>query len=64
VTSIVDDPNSPGNFLAVTNVETPADVGIFFEFQLKGLATLGKRIDSLLEDAIPGYRIRENLIGL
>ena len=34
-----------------------ADSGIFFEFQLKGLASLGGRLDSLLEDAIPGYAI-------
>lgn len=32
-----------------------ADSGIFFEFQLKGLASLGGRLDSLLEDSIPGY---------
>ena len=29
--------------------------GIFFEFQLKGLTSLGSRLDPLLEDAIPGY---------
>jgi len=43
---------------------TPPDTGIFFEFQLKGLATVGKGLDSLLETAIPGYRARENRIGL
>jgi len=42
---------------------TPADTGIFFEFQLKGLSTLGRRLDSLLEQSIPGYRNREDLIG-
>jgi LPS-assembly protein len=62
--SLIDDPNSPGDIIAMTDISTPADVGIFFEFQLKGLATLGKRVDSLLEDGIPGYRNRENLIGL
>jgi LPS-assembly protein len=34
-----------------------ADSGIFFEFQLKGLASLGGRLDSLLEDTVPGYSI-------
>lgn len=32
-----------------------ADSGIYFEFQLKGLASLGGRLDSLIGDAIPGY---------
>ena len=32
-----------------------ADSGIYFEFQLKGLASLGGRLDSLIEDSIPGY---------
>jgi LPS-assembly protein len=63
ITSIIDDPNSPG-FISISEIKTPADVGIFFEFQLKGLATLGKRIDSLLEDAVSGYRAQENRIGL
>ncbi len=64
VTRLVDDPASPGGFIPVSEVNMPAEVGIFFEFQLKGLATLGKRLDSLLEDAIPGYKQRENKIGL
>ena len=63
ITSIVNNPNSSG-FISISEIKTPADVGIFFEFQLKGLATLGKRIDSLLEDAVSGYRARENRIGL
>jgi LPS-assembly protein len=32
-----------------------ADSGIYFEIQLKGLASLGGRLDSLLQDSIPGY---------
>ena len=32
-----------------------ADSGIYFEFQLKGLASLGGRLDSLIRDSIPGY---------
>ena len=63
IIAFVDDPNSPGQFIPQSEYTMPVDVGIFFEFQLKGLATLGKRLDSLLEDAIPGYRARENLIG-
>tara|TARA_R110002073_G_scaffold5617_5_gene34406 strand:+ start:3430 stop:5937 length:2508 start_codon:yes stop_codon:yes gene_type:complete len=64
VTQLIDDPTTPGGFIAVTDLKTPSDVGIFFEFQLKGLAMLGGRLDSFLEDAIPGYREREDRIGL
>jgi LPS-assembly protein len=64
VTQFIDDPTAPGGFIAVTDLKTPSDVGIFFEFQLKGLAMLGGRLDSFLEDAIPGYREREDVIGL
>ncbi len=32
-----------------------ADSGIYFEFQLKGLASLGGRLDNLLHNSIPGY---------
>lgn len=64
VTQFIDDPTAPGGFRTVTDLKTPSDVGIFFEFQLKGLAMLGGRLDSLLEDAIPGYRGREDRIGL
>ncbi len=32
-----------------------ADSGIYFEFQLKGLGALGGRLDSLLQNSIPGY---------
>ena len=47
----------------VTSTQTPHDTGIFFEFQLKGLATLGRRLTLLLEEAIPGYSAREEKIG-
>lgn len=33
-----------------------ADSGIYFEFQLKGLTSLGGRLDTLLTNQIPGYR--------
>lgn len=32
------------------------DSGIFISFQLKGLAGVGTRIESMLENSIPGYR--------
>jgi LPS-assembly protein len=32
-----------------------ADSGIYFEFQLKGLASLGGRLDNWLHNSIPGY---------
>lgn len=40
------------------------DTGIFVEFQFKGLATLGQRLDILLDRGIPGYRRREELTGM
>ncbi|MEX2488875.1 MAG: LPS assembly protein LptD [Pseudomonadales bacterium] len=62
-TVLVDDPGSPSGFREINRRERRADTGIFFEFQLKGLATLGRRLDSLLEEAIAGYREREQDIG-
>ena len=35
--------------------ERRADSGIYFEFQLKGLGSLGGRLDNLLNNSIPGY---------
>ena len=58
----MDDP--AGGTQVISALQYRADTGIFFEFQLKGLSTLGKRLDTLLEDSIPGYRRRENQIGL
>ena len=34
------------------------NTGLFFEFQLKGLSTLGERLDTLLENSISGYQSR------
>ena len=39
-------------------IDRRADSGIYFEFQLKGLASLGGRLDSLIHDAIPGFIAR------
>ena len=36
-------------------VERRSENGIYFEFQLKGLGSLGGRLDAMLIDAIPGY---------
>lgn len=63
ITILQDDPNSASGFTAVDTIVTRADSGIFFEFQLKGLSTLGRRLDLLLEQSIPGYRNREDRIG-
>jgi LPS-assembly protein len=63
ITVLQDDPASASGFTAIDTLVTPADTGIFFEFQLKGLSTLGRRLDSLLEQSIPGYRNREDRIG-
>jgi len=35
------------------------DQGLFFELHLKGLGGSGAKVDSILEDAIYGYRDRE-----
>lgn len=63
VTILQNDPTSSTGYRSVTSTIVPHETGIFFEFQLKGLATLGQRVDSLLEEAIPGYRAREEKIG-
>ena len=36
-------------------IDRRADSGIYFEFQLRGLASLGGRLDSLIQDSIPGF---------
>mgnify|MGYP001161348351 FL=1 len=64
ITVTVDDPSSPAGQSQSTRLDHRADSGIFLEFQLKGLAELGGRLDRLLEDSIPGYRARENRIGM
>jgi LPS-assembly protein len=55
-----DDPGSPTGVRQVPYLDHRADTGVFFEFQLNGLATMGRRLDSLLDDAITGYRERED----
>ncbi len=64
MTITFDDPSSPAGQSQFTRLDHRADSGIFLEFQLKGLAELGGRLDRLLEDSIPGYRARENRIGM
>lgn len=60
---LVPDPANPAGFAAVTRLKSRPDVGIFLELQLKGFATFGSRLDSLLDQAMVGYRARENEIG-
>ena len=60
---LVPDPNDPAGFTSVTRLKSRPDVGIFIELQLKGLATFGSRLDSLLDQAMVGYYERENKIG-
>jgi LPS-assembly protein len=59
ITVTVDDPDSPTGQRTERGLDRRSDTGIFFEFQLKGLADLGGSLDRLLEDSIPGYRARE-----
>lgn len=55
------------NFLAtqgtLVDQQVEEDNGIFFEIQLKGLGGTGKRLSSLLKDAIFGYQQREESFG-
>ena len=39
------------------------DQGLFFELHLKGLGGSGAKLNQILEDAIPGYRRRENALN-
>ncbi len=48
----ITNPGSP----TVIAIDNRADSGLFFEFQLKGLASLGGRMDNLLRNSIPGFR--------
>lgn len=48
--------NNPGQPTAV-RFDRRADSGIYFEFQLKGLASLGGRLDTLLRHSIPNYLV-------
>jgi LPS-assembly protein len=40
---------------STTVVDQRAETGIFFEIQLKGLTTLGRRLDTLLNESVIGY---------
>ena len=40
----------------MTHFTQAGESGVFLEFQLKGLGSLGRRLDSLYEDTIFGYR--------
>ena len=46
--------SQPGSATQVF-IDRRADSGIYFEFQLKGLASLGGRLDNWLHNSIPGY---------
>lgn len=48
---VITTPGAPTQFV----VDRRADSGIYFEFQLKGLASLGGRLDNLLGNSIPGF---------
>ncbi len=48
---VITTPGAPPQFV----VDRRADSGIYFEFQLKGLASLGGRLDNLLSNSIPGF---------
>ncbi len=60
ITITVADPLNPGATTNVTRLDRRTDSGIFLEFQLKGLANLGGRLDTLLMNSIPGYRTQDN----
>lgn len=63
VLPLINDPSSATEFATIDTLYATMDNGVFFEVQLKGLATLGRRLDSLLNDTIQGYRSREDQIG-
>jgi LPS-assembly protein len=64
VTLLVNDPSSATGLATIDTINNNVDTGVFFEVQFKGLATLGRRLDALLNETIPGYRRRENQIAL
>jgi hypothetical protein len=39
--------------------DTDTDVGVFLQIVFKGMAGVGGKVDSLMEDAIPGYRTED-----
>lgn len=40
---------------SITLLDGRAETGIFFEFQLKGLTSIGRRLDTLLNESVIGY---------
>ncbi|MAV26007.1 MAG: hypothetical protein CMQ05_07785 [Gammaproteobacteria bacterium] len=63
LTILTDNPESPGDIVTEDQTVLPHDTVIFVEFQMKGLATIGERLDLLLEQTLPGYRAREDDIS-
>ncbi|MFT7132654.1 MAG: LPS-assembly protein [Cyclobacteriaceae bacterium] len=61
---LVNDPSNATGLATVDTLTRKPDTGVFFEVQFKGLATLGRQLDALLDETIPGYRRREDRIGL
>jgi len=51
----------------IANVSSDEDViydqGVFFEIHLKGLGGSGAKVNSIIEDALPGYQRREELLN-
>ncbi|GAB3109352.1 LPS-assembly protein LptD [Aestuariicella hydrocarbonica] len=47
---------------SVQNLDLEEDRGIFLEFQLKGLGSLGNKISGILNDGIYGYEEREETL--
>lgn len=45
------------------NSDPVFDQGLFFELHLKGLGGSGAKLNQILEDAIPGYSRRENILN-
>jgi hypothetical protein len=46
---------TPGSSGSTTVLDGRAEAGVFIEFQLKGLTTLGRRLDALLNESVIGY---------
>jgi LPS-assembly protein len=61
---LVNDPSNATGLATVDTLSRKPDTGVFFEVQFKGLATLGRQLDALLDETIPGYRRREDRIEL
>ena len=49
-----------GDSDSVNAIDAEFDSGIFLQFQLKGLGGIGNKVDGILDDAILGYRERED----